>query len=975
MIFRWSSASWVLALAASSGCSNVDEGRLAGEDLPAGTESDVPEGEGEYPPIDSALKYFKPGPPLATPDDAERARRLAYHRRVIEAYDFSYEVRDIDITHLELDTLAGFEQPADAAEHKPEKAQEIRTGSLPERWDWRESGVGMPPIRQQGSCGSCWAFGTIGAVEAAIAVADRQIVNLSEQYVLDCSGRGTCGGGYWAYEFLKRQGVAREEDYPYRGFDQQCRRNVERPVTIESYNSVQSGDVEAMKAAIHQYGAIGVTMSVCGSIPGYGGGIYDSTECDRYYTNHIVTLVGWDDTIQHRRGRGVWILRNSWGTGWGEDGYGYFAYGSARLAEDPTYVVYKPEDPTDTDGDGVRDVRDNCRDAVNADQKDADQDGSGNACDDRFDAFEQTLALTDDDSRRVDLGFEFPFFGTRYPEAYLNADGNLTFGAADTNTGARDAARHLTGAPRISALFTDLNPSASGRVLFGKPDQTTAVFTYDAVPRFDGRGTGTVAVTLKADGSVSLAYGQVSGTGYVVGVSRGGAGNAAGESSLTPGAVGYGGLSALYTVFGNGETFDLANQTITFTAEGGPPPRPAETALALGDDATAEVALGFRFPFAGQTFDRVFVNSDGNVTFGAADAKAAARDRARFLTGAPRIAPLFADLDPSKGGSVTYQPGDAGTMTIRYKAVRLFQGAGTSTASITLKADGGVEIAYGQVAPGSYLAGISRGGAGNAAQPQSLASLPSPISLQAQGAYFQEFTQAQPFALTGRTLVFAAGAAPPVPDAPDAPDDAPVPPEDVAPEPPDDPAPPPPADAEYLSLGDDAAVRVPLGFDFPFFGRRWDAVFVNADGNLTFGQGDVSTQPRNVGRFLVGLPRIAALYADLDPSTGGTVSHHPVGDDGIVITYTAVPGWNGDAGNTVSIELRADGSITVTFSDVGVSTAVIGVSRGGAGNSGPRRTLDGLSAAPVRYTGNGAVFTEYGSAAGGLSGRTVTFTP
>ncbi len=444
---------------------------------------------------------------------------------------------------------------------------------------------------------------------------------------------------------------------------------------------------------------------------------------------------------------------------------------------------------------------------------------------------------------------------------------------------------------------------------------------------------------------------------------------------LTPGAVGYGGLSALYTVFGNGETFDLANQTITFTAEGGPPPRPAETALALGDDATAEVALGFRFPFAGQTFDRVFVNSDGNVTFGAADAKAAARDRARFLTGAPRIAPLFADLDPSKGGSVTYQPGDAGTMTIRYKAVRLFQGAGTSTASITLKADGGVEIAYGQVAPGSYLAGISRGGAGIAALPQSLASLPSPISLQAQGAYFQEFTQAQPFALTGRTLVFAAGAAPPVPDAPDAPDDAPVPPEDVAPEPPDDPAPPPPADAEYLSLGDDAAVRVPLGFDFPFFGRRWDAVFVNADGNLTFGQGDVSTQPRNVGRFLVGLPRIAALYADLDPSTGGTVSHHPVGDDGIVITYTAVPGWNGDAGNTVSIELRADGSITVTFSDVGVSTAVIGVSRGGAGNSGPRRTLDGLSAAPVRYTGNGAVFTEYGSAAGGLSGRTVTFTP
>ena len=973
---------WVLFLGASSGCSVDEPTDAPGSSAEESPEADF-EGEPEFPAIDTALKYFKPGPPLATPNDGERARRFAYHQRVIDAYDFSYVLREAETTHLELGQLAGFEQPVDAAEHKPQKTLEIRTGSLPERWDWRESGVGLPPVRQQGSCGSCWAFGTIGAVEAAIAATDRQLVNLSEQYVLDCSGRGTCGGGYWAYEFLKRQGVAREEDYPYRGFDQQCRRNVERPVTIESYNSVQSGDLESMKAAIHQYGAIGVTMAVCGSIPGYGGGTYDSTECDRAYTNHIVTLVGWDDTVQHRRGRGVWILRNSWGTGWGEDGYGAFAYGSAQLAEDPTYVVYKPEDPTDTDADGVRDVRDNCRDAVNADQKDADQDGQGNACDARFDAFERDVAMTDDDSRKFELGFEFPFFGARYPEVHLNSDGNLSFGAGDDSSGVRDQARFLTGAARIAAFFADMNPSAGGRVRFGKPDQETATVTFESLRRFDGRGTGTATITLRANGNVRVAYGEVTGTGYVVGLSRGGAANSAAESALEAGTLAYGGLSALYEVFGAGEAFSLSGQTLEFTPgtpEDGPAPRPAETGIPLGDDDSAVVELGFEFPFAGQRFSAVNVNSDGNLTFGVADGAAAARDRSRFLSGPPRIAPLFADLDPSKGGSVTYQSGGEGVMTIRYQAVRLFQTAGTATAAVTLHATGAVEIAYGQVAPSTYLAGISRGGAGNSAAPQSLAGLPTPIPLDATTTLFQEFSHAQPFALTGRTLSFAAGAAPPIPEGPEVPDGPDPADDDPAPEAPDvAPAPPPPVDAEYLTLGDDSAVSVPLGFQFPFFGRRYDAVFVNSDGNLTFGQGDTATNPRTVARFLAGRPRIGMLFADLDPATGGTVSHHRVdhaGEDAVVITYTSVPGWNTDAANSVSVELTASGRITIEFGDVAVSGAVVGVSKGGAGNSGARRGLDAAMSSPMRYTGNGAVYSEYTSASGvNLSGRSIVYTP
>jgi len=444
-----------LAACAVQGPPEVDDEQAPGSD------------ESSYPPIDPTNKYFKPGPPLATVDAAERTRRLEYHQKVIDAYGFSYTIEETDVSQFELEQITGFEQPDDVGDEKPEPPKSAWNLEVPERWDWRDSGVGLPAARSQGSCGSCWAFGTVAAVEAAIAVFDQQIVDLSEQAVLDCSNKGSCGGGFWAYKYFLNPGGAWEEDYPYVGYDQYCKAVPERPYQIESYHHVQSGDIDAMKAAIYQYGAIGVTMRSCGSIPGYSGGIYDSTECNNYSTNHIVALVGWDDSIEHNLGKGVWVLRNSWGDDWGVDGYGKFAYGTARIGASTTYVVYEPEDPTDTDGDGVIDVHDNCDEIENADQRDADHDGLGDACDPSFDPFQKELSLSDDDSRKVDLGFAFPFYGTGYVDLYINADGNLTFGSADESTATRDKKRFLTGAPRIAALYADLNPSAAGSVTWG----------------------------------------------------------------------------------------------------------------------------------------------------------------------------------------------------------------------------------------------------------------------------------------------------------------------------------------------------------------------------------------------------------------------------------------------------------------------------------------------------------------------------
>ncbi len=992
-----------LALLAA-GCNPVDEADSApatGDEPGAEVVADE-----AYPPIDPTMKYFKPGPPLATPDEAEHARRLAYHRAVIEAHGFSYVLRPGAITHLELVDLAGFHADASASEHKPQPSELIVRTSLPERWDSRTRGVGLPPVRQQGACGSCWAFGTIAAVEAAIATSEDRIVNLSEQYVLDCSGRGTCAGGYWAYDFVRRQGIAEEAAYPYRGYDQRCNRGVERPVTIESYHSVPSGDLEAMKAAILEHGAIGVTMSVCGSIPGYGGGVYDSTECNRYVTNHIVALVGWDDTVAHRRGRGAWILRNSWGSGWGEGGYGLFAYGTARLAEDPTYVVYRPEDPTDTDGDGVRDVRDNCREAANPEQKDADLDGNGDACDATFDAFERAVALTDDDSRKLELGFAFPFFGTSYPEVYLNSDGNLSFGAGDDSSGQRDKARFLTGAPRIAALYADLNPAAGGAVRWGKRTPDSVYVTYDGVRRFDARGGGAVTITLDASGRIELAYGAVTGTGYIVGVTRGGAGTNAGEVDLAgPGgaALSYGGLQAVFEQFGTSEAFDLAGSTLVLTPAGGPAPRPGETALALADDDAAEVPLTFDYPLHGDTYASVFIHSDGVLTFGAADKAQTARNAGRFLAGPPRIAPFFADLDPRAGGSVTWQVDPGRSMTVRYKAVRVFQSASTVTATVVLTPDGAATITYGDLVRGlpAVIVGLSAGGGnGGGGAPRDLLSGPGAFEFAPGEAVFGALGAGSAATLTRRTLTFTpAGGAPdpgPTPDepvapeppespenAPEPPEDAPEPPENApeppenapeppenAPEPPDPdngPAPEPPADdapfapdpppaLTWLDLTDDGVVAVNLGFDFPFQGRTWRTLQVHADGHITFGATDTAQTPRDTGRFISGPPRIGALFADLDPGAGGLIGHAADGPDRHVVSYTQVPSWNANAVSTVTVTLHRTGVVQLTYGEVSATGAIIGASRGGAGNRGTRRPLADLLRAGVTMSAGGAIY-------------------
>jgi PKD repeat protein len=552
------------------------------------------------PPADQSpqvilTKGFGRGPDLASPDPAEAARRLAYHEHDVALRGFSYTVGDNPAIHRSLDQLAGLKRPPNRV--RTTTPPPPPPGPVPSKWDWRTQGIGLQPVRDQGGCGSCWAFGSTAVLEGAVAIFDQKIVDLSEQFAVDCNGQGFgCGGGYWVYDLYKSPGAVLESAYPYVEYDQQCRSSgLDHPYTLTAWHSITGGDRDAMKAAIYQYGVIGVTVNACGSQIGYTGGVYDSTECNFGETNHIVSLVGWDDTVTHSQGTGIWIMRNSWGTGWGEGGYMRIAYGVALIEEDPTYIEYAAQDPTDTDGDGVPDVRDNCPTTPNPDQADADLDGKGDACDPTFDPTEKTLTLADDDTRTIPLGFAFPFFGQTYTDVAINSDGNLTFGTSDNASVERSRSRFLTGAPRIGVFYADLNPGAGGQVKYRKDNANTMVISYTGVPLYTGGGSNSGSVTLDASGRVAIAYQTLSNPPCLVGLSKGGSGNSGNESDLsgmTGSVISYAGQPAVFEDFTT-KTIDLAGKTLTFAPTSAPNQAPTANIQASATSGPAPLEVVF----------------------------------------------------------------------------------------------------------------------------------------------------------------------------------------------------------------------------------------------------------------------------------------------------------------------------------------------------------------------------------------------
>jgi len=238
--------------------------------------------------------------------------------------------------------------PAKSSRGSPVSVADQPQLGLPTSFNWCAGGY-CTPIKDQGDCGSCWAFGTAAPLESKILIHDALTKNLSEQYLLSCNIDGwSCDGGWWAHDYHSWKvppgepdaGAVYEADFPYVASQVACSppHTHHEKIRPWAYVGPEYGipSVAAIKQAIYDRGPVSVAVCAGYSFSYYTGGVFETNESCTYDVNHAVVLVGWDDAD------GVWILRNSWGSGWGESGYMRIKYGISNVGYSANYIFYPP---------------------------------------------------------------------------------------------------------------------------------------------------------------------------------------------------------------------------------------------------------------------------------------------------------------------------------------------------------------------------------------------------------------------------------------------------------------------------------------------------------------------------------------------------------------------------------------------------------------------------------------------------------
>jgi C1A family cysteine protease len=269
---------------------------------------------------------------------------IAALRQQAEAEAWTFTVGENSATSRSLDQLCGLVEPEDwwiDAPFDPCRG----ANELPESWDWCDEGC-CTPIRNQQSYGTCWAFATVGPLESKVLWQYSKSKDLSEQWLVSCNhhGWGIWGGwfahGYHNWErprdWCLGTGAVRESEFPYVG-PAPCGCPYLHVYRISDWAYVGSDagvpSVEAIKYAIYRYGPVSAAVYVDAAFQAYNGGVFNHDGTGQ--VNHGIVLVGWDD---NQGSDGIWCLRNSWGTNWGEDGYMRIEYGCSSVGYAACYI-------------------------------------------------------------------------------------------------------------------------------------------------------------------------------------------------------------------------------------------------------------------------------------------------------------------------------------------------------------------------------------------------------------------------------------------------------------------------------------------------------------------------------------------------------------------------------------------------------------------------------------------------------------
>ncbi|KAE9590027.1 hypothetical protein Lal_00037743 [Lupinus albus] len=215
------------------------------------------------------------------------------------------------------------------------EAPSLEVEGLPENFDWREKGA-VTPVKMQGICGSCWAFSTTGSVEGANFIATGKLLSLSEQQLIDCDNKcditeksacdNGCNGGLMtnAYNYLiEAGGLEEESSYPYTGQRGECKFDQEKVAArVTNFTNIPL-DESQIAAYLVKHGPLAIGINAI-FMQTYIGGVSCPLICSKRRLNHGVLLVGYAAkgfSILRLSNKPYWIIKNSWGEKWGDQGY------------------------------------------------------------------------------------------------------------------------------------------------------------------------------------------------------------------------------------------------------------------------------------------------------------------------------------------------------------------------------------------------------------------------------------------------------------------------------------------------------------------------------------------------------------------------------------------------------------------------------------------------------------------------------
>ncbi|NWI51632.1 CATL2 protein, partial [Calyptomena viridis] len=291
------------------------------------------------PALEEAWEGWKSFHAKEYPGEAETVRREIWEKNLRHIQQHNWEESQGkhsfrlamnhfgDLTNEEFNRLLNGFIPARREQPVP-VFRASATLKTPESVDWRAKGY-VTPIKNQGHCGSCWAFSATGALEGLVFKRTGQLVVLSEQNLVDCSrklGNHGCGGGYVerAFQYVHDNGgLNSERVYPYMGTDtSDCRYNPQdKAANCSGFEVVARGSEEALEQAVATVGPVSVAVDARSThFQFYKSGIF-SCMFGGQSVNHAMLAVGYGTARMGGHNSSYWILKNSWAEMWGEQGY------------------------------------------------------------------------------------------------------------------------------------------------------------------------------------------------------------------------------------------------------------------------------------------------------------------------------------------------------------------------------------------------------------------------------------------------------------------------------------------------------------------------------------------------------------------------------------------------------------------------------------------------------------------------------